>query len=586
MSRIHIMPEILASQVAAGEVVERPASVIKELVENSLDAGATTISVDILRGGVLSMKVTDDGSGMSPEDAALCVQRHATSKLMTVEDLFEIAHLGFRGEALPSIASVSKLTIRTREPASLEGCELRVEGGIVQEPRSCGMPPGTSIEIADLFFNTPARRKFLKSEETETAHIEHQLRLHALAFPHVRFIFNKNGHTSFDLPATDDPRERIAALSDRETAEALLCMAPEYGPGVTVNGYLMPLSETRRSRKGQFIFLNKRPIDDKLVTRAIRDGYGGLPAGLHPSLYLYIDIEPALVDVNVHPAKREVRFRRPADVVTTVIEAISSTLSRHAAGASDEPSCVLREPPPVLTELSRPVTTSAPSTPASQSERHKSAPRAALIKPPAPVQAKLDMEPAAPPFPFRLIGSLQGKYALFEGSEGLVVLFPQAARERIIFETLMQDGEKPLVAQTLLEPIMLELDPRDFALLHDLLPHFDRAGISLVPFGARTMRVESLPPMLKLSDARAFVLDLIDRIGHAEWARKASRTAYETFAGEVAKKSSRFEKTDLTHATPLLKELLQCDVPYCTPSGKPTLVMYSLPEIARKFGLS
>lgn len=612
MSKIHIMPGVLASQVAAGEVVERPASVIKELVENSLDAGAKTISVEIRRGGFSLMKVTDDGSGMSPDDARLSFERHATSKLLTVEDLFEISHLGFRGEALPSIASVSRVKLSTREASSIEGFELNVEGGAVHEPRACGMSPGTAIEVTDLFFNTPARKKFLKSEDTEAAHIEHQVRLHALAFPNVRFIFRKNGQLCFDLPATDDFRVRIGSLTDPASAAGLIAVTPQYGPGITVTGFLLPLSETRRTRKGQFIFLNKRPIEDKLVTRAIRDGYGGLPTGLHPSLYLYIDVEPALVDVNVHPAKREVRFKRPSDVITAIIQAITSTLTAQSSAttavttprAENEgtdtvpPPCTALNPPaaPPLPEMA-PVTKA--DQPAISSPSPPSATRESLIRPlpvksvsslpPTQTRLAIDSQPRTPvekPFPFRYIGSLRGRFGLFENEDGLVVFFPRSARERIIFEKLMESKDKGLPGQALLDPILLELDPRDFDVLNGLRGHFDKAGISLVPFGQRTMRVETIPPMLELSDAKTFILDLIDRITHSEYSKKASRLAFETFAGELASRSAKLEKLDLTHATPLLKELLRCEVPYCTPSGKPTLVMYSMQEIAKKFGLS
>lgn len=314
MPSIHVMSPTLASQVAAGEVVERPASVVKELVENSLDAGAKFVRVEIRRGGVGMIKVTDDGSGMSRADAELCTKRHATSKLSSLEELFEITHLGFRGEALPSIASVSRFKLCTRQQQDLEGWEIRIDGGLEHEPRSSGVSPGTAIEVADLFYNTPARRKFLKSAETEASHVEHQIRLHALAYPQVRFAYKRDDQLVFDLPATADLRVRISALTDAATAAALIPIETTIGPGISITGFLLPLSEARRTRKGQYVFMNTRPVEDQLINRAIRDGYGGFPTGLHPALFLYMEVEPALVDVNVHPAKKEVRFRRSADV--------------------------------------------------------------------------------------------------------------------------------------------------------------------------------------------------------------------------------------------------------------------------------
>ena len=336
------MSPTLASQVAAGEVVERPASVVKELVENSLDAGAKFVRVEIRRGGVGMIKVTDDGSGMSRADAELCTKRHATSKLSSLEELFEITHLGFRGEALPSIASVSRFKLCTRQQQDLEGWEIRIDGGLEHEPRSSGVSPGTAIEVADLFYNTPARRKFLKSAETEASHVEHQIRLHALAYPQVRFAYKRDDQLVFDLPATADLRVRISALTDAATAAALIPIETTIGPGISITGFLLPLSEARRTRKGQYVFMNTRPVEDQLINRAIRDGYGGFPTGLHPALFLYMEVEPALVDVNVHPAKKEVRFRRSADVVNTIVEAIANTLQKHArqeihAAAAPEP---------------------------------------------------------------------------------------------------------------------------------------------------------------------------------------------------------------------------------------------------------
>jgi DNA mismatch repair protein MutL len=340
------MSDTLASQVAAGEVVERPASVVKELVENSIDAGAASIRVEIRRGGVSLIKVTDDGCGMSKADAEMCLLRHATSKLHKVEDLFDIRQLGFRGEALPSIASVSQLTLTTRRAQDVEGWRLSCEGGEIAPLMNAGCAPGTEIAIANLFFNTPVRRKFLKSDETEAGHVEHQVRLHALAFPGIRFTFVRDGAVVFDVAATHDLRLRIADFVGRDTADSLMEIRPSEAPGVKISGYLMPLSAARRNRRMQFVFLNGRPIEDTIINRAVRDGYGGFPTGLHPDLFLYLEVEPALVDVNVHPAKREVRFRRPSELTMAIIEAVASTLAHHARGASPEPSTEQANPAP------------------------------------------------------------------------------------------------------------------------------------------------------------------------------------------------------------------------------------------------
>ena len=475
MPSIHVMSPTLASQVAAGEVVERPASVVKELVENSLDAGAKFVRVEIRRGGVGMIKVTDDGSGMSRADAELCTKRHATSKLSSLEELFEITHLGFRGEALPSIASVSRFKLCTRQQQDLEGWEIRIDGGLEHEPRSSGVSPGTAIEVADLFYNTPARRKFLKSAETEASHVEHQIRLHALAYPQVRFAYKRDDQLVFDLPATADLRVRISALTDAATAAALIPIETTIGPGISITGFLLPLSEARRTRKGQYVFMNTRPVEDQLINRAIRDGYGGFPTGLHPALFLYMEVEPALVDVNVHPAKKEVRFRRSADVVNTIVEAIANTLQKHArqeihAAAAPEPERILpapsttapheeiparsTNPGSAFPAAARPApASSASQPPLSSSARQSHGPvlpptlRAIPLKQVPATQGKLDFhrqedeetarnahENAASERDasagFSYLGTLRQQFALFETPEGLVLMHPKAARER------------------------------------------------------------------------------------------------------------------------------------------------------------
>ncbi len=620
MATIHVMSSTLASQVAAGEVVERPASVVKELVENSLDAGAATIRIEIRRGGMGMIKVTDDGCGMSKEDAELCAKRHATSKLLTLEDLFEITHMGFRGEAIPSIASVSRFKLSTRTHDALEGWELRIDGGQEHEPRSSGTSPGTVIEVSDLFYNTPARRKFLKSVETETLHIEHQIRLHALAFPGVRFIFKKDDQLVFDLPATTDLRVRISALTDAVTAAALIPIERTIGPGVTVEGYLLPLTEARRTRKGQFVFMNRRPVEDRLITRAIRDGYGGFPAGLHPALFLYMDVEPALVDVNVHPAKKEVRFRRSADVVNTIVEAIANSLQQHARQDSprlqkepEQADDALSVAPP-FTEQLAPAHAERGKDEGCESvlsPAEKPSVVAPLLTPlqikqvPA-IQARFDLPQASQKTPslissaqaeerpnklsdvtegFSFLGILRNQFVLFESAEGLVLMHPKAARERIIFERLLARNCTEVPSQQLLDPVIIDLDPRDFAVIRQYASHFDQAGFALTPFGQNTIRIESIPAMIEPNNVRAFLLELVDRLTGTEFCRTPKYPGYETFIAEIAKKSAWQESFIPQRAMSILKDLLLCEVPYCTPSGKPTLINYSVPEIKRKFGI-
>ena len=600
---IHLMSDILASQVAAGEVVERPASVVKELVENSIDAGAHSIRVEIRRGGVSLIKVTDDGCGMSKEDAALCLQRHATSKLMQVEDLFAIRQLGFRGEALPSIASVSHLTLTTRRAGDVEGWSLSCEGGVANPLMNAGCAPGTEISVSNLFFNTPVRRKFLKSDETESGHIEHQVRLHALAFPELRFTLIRDGQQVFDVPATHDMRQRIAEFVGRETAAALMRIRPTEAPGVRVSGYLMPISAARRNRRMQYVFLNGRPIEDQIINRAVRDGYGGFPPGLHPALFLYLEVEPALVDVNVHPAKREVRFRRPAEVTMAIMDAVAATLAAHARGTEPEPvettaasASVQPESAPVAAPV-RPAPAVAPVLP-------RETPRPALVLKPLVTPRQQEFElPSAPvsassPAPvftpvaqplnlpnFRHIGTLHNQYAIFENAEGMVLLSPRAARERIIFERLQESNRHPLISQQLLVPELLELDTRDMGIAMEVKPQLEQAGFQLSPFGRNTLRVEAVPAILPLRKVGDFVQELLRVFTSGEVRLTRSRSPFEPFARQLAQQYARQEDMTgyLRNPLPLLAALLECEIPYCSPGGKSTLLPFPMAELNRRF---
>ena len=598
---IHLMSDILASQVAAGEVVERPASVVKELVENSIDAGAHSVRVEIRRGGVSLIKITDDGCGMSKADAALCLQRHATSKLVQVEDLFAIRQLGFRGEALPSIASVSHLSLTTRRAADVEGWTLSSEGGVEAPLMNAGCAPGTEICVSNLFFNTPVRRKFLKSDETEAGHVEHQVRLHALAFPEVRFTLIRDGQQVFDVPATHDLRQRIADFVGRETAASLMRIRPTEAPGVRVSGFLMPMSAARRNRRMQYVFLNGRPIEDQIINRAVRDGYGGFPPGLHPALFLYLEVEPALVDVNVHPAKREVRFRRPAEITLAVMDAVAATLAAHARGEEENatPSPQPAAAPgfePREQEISRPEPAAPKPAPAASQRptlvlRPVVTPRQQELElPPAPPKPAPTLpqtiEPAAPVLPnFRHIGTLHHQYAIFENKEGMVLMAPRAARERIIYERLIATNRHPLTSQQLLVPELLELDTRDMGIALEVKPQLEQAGFQLSPFGRNTLRIEAVPAMLPLRKVGDFVQELLRVFTSGEVRLTRARSPFEPFARQLARQYAQQEEIAmyLQNPMPLLASLLECEIPYCSPGGKSTLLPFPMSELNRRF---
>ncbi|MBR5894362.1 MAG: DNA mismatch repair endonuclease MutL [Akkermansia sp.] len=633
--KIRRMSDILASQVAAGEVVERPASVVKELIENSIDAGATMVRVEIIRGGVSLIKVTDNGCGMSREDALMCLERHATSKLISYDDLSCIENLGFRGEAIPSIASVAELRITTRREEDVEGTIVTCIGGVAEQPRNTGCAPGTEISVSNLFFNTPVRRKFLKSNETEAGHIEHEIKLHALAYPGLRFVYVRDGQLVFDWPATGDLRQRIADFAGRELAAGLLRIKPQMGPGVHVSGFLMPLSEARRNRRMQFIFLNTRSIDDKIIARAIRDGYGGFPTGLHPALFLYLEVEPALVDVNVHPAKKEVRFLRPSDITTTVMDAVAATLAAHARGEETQIPCVKKteEPTtsakpqivvpvqkpvmkplvlkPLITPVQKELKLTEPPTACPPERQPKpfipqpqptieptpeklpqSEPKSEQTAPPA--VAPMPKPTPLPPVPepdhskagkFRFIGNCAGNYLIFENTEGLVLLAPRAARERILFERLLAGNDRPIHSQRLLQSVMLELDARDVGVAMEVSSHLEKAGFRISKFGQRTLKIDGVPMMLSLPKVDEFLLGLIRTFSSGEVKLKRARNPFEPYAIQMARQYAASEdiRPWLQAPVPLLNDLLNCEIPYCTPAGKPTMVPISMHELARKF---
>src|SRR4051794_28863708 len=345
MSRIALLAEEVASQVAAGEVVERPASVIKELVENSIDAQATRIEVLVRRGGISYIRIVDNGIGMDRDDALLCLERHATSKIRSGGDLAAIRTLGFRGEALPSIASVSRFRLTTREHDALVGTDVVVNGGKVEAVRDGGEAPGTQIEVRSLFYNLPARRKFLRTENTESSHVEHQLHLQAIGHPQVGFVFVNDERVVYQLPPTTNLLERIRDLCGTALAAELLEVEEFDAGGLTIRGFIGKAGVSRSSRAQQLVFLNGRAIENNTLNFALREGYHtSLMKGQHPVTFLFVDMDPAAVDVNVHPAKREVRFRNSAEVREAIVEATRRTLETDRAEWSSTFRAATAEP--------------------------------------------------------------------------------------------------------------------------------------------------------------------------------------------------------------------------------------------------
>ncbi len=639
MGKIHLLPEALASQVAAGEVVERPASVVKELVENSLDSGAGNIEVRIQRGGIALIRVTDDGCGMSRDDALMCLERNATSKIRTKEDLAAICTLGFRGEAVPSIASVSKFRLTSRESGAETGTEILVSGGKLERVSDSGEAPGTQIEVRSLFFNLPARRKFLRTEATEYAHLEQILKTQAIAHEQVRFSLVRDERLAFQLPVASSLIERIAALAGRDLAGRLLEIEPVESRGVRVWGYIGPPGMGRSDRRQQLVFLNGRPVEAAVVSRALREGYHtALMKGQYPVAYLFLGTDPAAVDVNVHPAKREVRFHDGYAVQDAIQTAVAQTLRQrmgrpvtgvdfpHRSTTLDTgvdvetrfppqqaslvfeslPSPTAASEPPLFTHrerqrvaaLSNSDDVSKSDSPESQwpappSPRSSTAAVDHFPESLSPTHSADEESPVAPSHAaplvasnYRIIGVLNKLFVLMESKDGLVLMDQHAAHERILFEELrrrLESGGVP--SQRLLTPLTAELTPRDFALLVDHLDTLSRFGFSAEPFGGNALKIDSVPVFLKNDDPETFIHDIITDFRVATERMSSHRLGEDKIATTVCraavKANDSLREPELQR---LLEDLLRCDMPYCCPHGRPTLIEISYVELERKFG--
>jgi DNA mismatch repair protein MutL len=604
MSRIALLPEAVACQVAAGEVVERPASVVKELVENSLDAQATRVEVLIRRGGNSSIRVVDNGIGMDRDDALLCLERHATSKIRTGADLMAISTLGFRGEALPSIASVSRFRLATRERGALAGTEVLVNAGKIETVRDCGEAEGTQIEVRSRFFNLPARRKFLRTENTEANHVEHVLFLQAVGHPQTGFVFLNDERLVYQLPPGQTLRERIRDLAGAPMVAELLEVPEEEVAGIRVRGFIGRAGVSRSSRQQQIIFLNGRPVENSTMNFALREGYHtALMKGQHPVTFLFLDMDPAAVDVNVHPAKREVRFRDPAHVREVIVELTRRTLETDRASWTKtfnapeprravvedrtmslplpaEPFALRREWKPAL-----PVSPSPPAPPEPELPEFIPPPAPAetvQTPPPPPIQAP---QPR-PAMDFKIIGVLGKLYIIMENATGLVLVDQHAAHERILFEEMSRRMEKEGVpTQRLLLPITLQVPPKDADWLERHLDVMNRAGIGLEPFGGGTFKIDALPQFLRADDPPQMLRDMIDELRETSNATSKLRLGEDMIAKTVCRHAVKANDVlREPECLRLIQDLLACELPYCCPHGRPTMIQLSYGELEKKFG--
>jgi DNA mismatch repair protein MutL len=614
VSRIALLSEEVASQVAAGEVIERPASVVKELVENSLDAKARKIEVMIRRGGSSMIRVVDDGMGMDRDDALLCLERHATSKIRTGLDLAAISTLGFRGEALPSIASVSRFRLTTREHGALAGTDLGVNGGKIEYVRDGGDAPGTQIEVRSLFYNLPARRKFLRTENTESSHVEHQLHLQAIGHPDVGFVLINDERVIHQLPPAGNLIERIRDLRGGALAGELLEVPDEEIGGMRLRGFIGKPGVSRSSRGQQLVFVNGRAVENPTINFALREGYHtALMKGQYPVTFLFLDMDPAAVDVNVHPAKREVRFRDPGEVREVLVERIRNAIEggrgkwsgvfkgteRTAPSEKDEddsPECGHGS-------LTHAGATSAPD----QISPPQFEPEPPLIPvheqvtlrqdwAALPVQPEPVPEHAAQPAPrpaaqrpeeeFRIVGVLGRLYILMENGDGLVLVDQHAAHERILFEELRRRMETQGVpAQRLLMPVTMQLAPRDSDWVAQNLDTLQKMGIGIESFGPATWKIDALPQFLKGNDPAPLFREIIDELRQTSATSSRMRLGEDVIATTVCRHAVKardvLREPEMVR---LIQDLLRCELPYCCPHGRPTMIQISYGELERKFG--
>jgi DNA mismatch repair protein MutL len=573
--KIHILSDEMASRIAAGEVVERPASVVKELIENSLDAGATEISISIEKSGTVLIRVADNGEGMGPEDLTLAVERHATSKLRNEEDLFRVATLGFRGEALPSIGSVAKMEITSRPPTGETGYRIRVEGGKKDTPFIVGSSVGTSVEIKEIFFNTPARRKFLKSAATELSHICDAVNRMALAYPEVHFRLSHDGGMIADYVAVSERMDRLHQVLGREIARSLIPFSSARGRPA-ISGYLSSAPVSFPNTRYLMTFVNRRFVRDKVVTHAVLHGYETLlMKGQYPAAIVFLEVPCAEVDVNVHPAKYEVRFRRPSDVHEAVADAIRQALRQEAKGPSAR-ALVMESPAFAgVSEASLPYlgATIPQDRPFVKTEmfsmavNHAESMREGFF-------SSMD-----------ILGQILGSYLVCSSSRGLALLDQHAAHERVVFEKLRQQLNAGIVQkQNLLIPQAIELSAGELMLLEQKLPTLERFGFLLEPFGPSSYAITSVPALLPEGDYRQIVQRMVAELAELENSEKLREHLEERLATIACHSVIRANRQlEMTEMRALLRELDQVEFATQCPHGRPVLIEFSRDDLEKMF---
>jgi len=618
---VHILPEQVASQIAAGEVVERPASAVKELIENSLDAGARSVSVEILGGGSALIAVADDGTGMTRADAILSLRRHATSKIRSAADLSAIRTLGFRGEALASIASVSHLRMQTRRAADDHGVEVAAEAGNIEDTRTCAMAAGTRIEVRQLFFNTPARLKFLKTLATEQGAIGEAFQRIALANHNIAFRLSADGRTIFDLPRANSVLERFRQVFGPKIASRMLAFELDR-PGIRAQGLAATSQESFASGRMIFTFVNGRSVRDRTLIRAIEQGYQTLiPRGRHPAALLFVNMRHEDVDVNVHPMKTEVRFRNGGAVFEVVYHAIRDRLAEQTESApvatSVDTAAASEAPAPSTDDAATGLITAASIGDDARAGQSPSVPSGSVTNPRG--EAPLRLVPDAPnpamfqrplslaydrdargggaataahptaPIPMysrlRVIGQIFAGYIALETEEGLLLIDQHAAHERVTFEKLrreLRDGG--IRTQAMLAPVSVELNPVRASQVHGALSGLRAMGFDVEPFGPTTLLLKGAPAVFGPEGGAKLLGDMIDSMGDTGF-RGGGEAAFENWLKQLACHGSvRVGRVlELAEIHSLLAELDRTEFKTNCPHGRPVHIQFGRAQIERMF---
>jgi DNA mismatch repair protein MutL len=590
MPAIRVLPDLLINQIAAGEVVERPASVLKELLENSLDAGARAIEVELESGGIDRVRVTDDGGGIEREDLKSALARHATSKIASLEDLEHVASLGFRGEALASIVAVSRLALTSRPSQARHAWRVEATANVVSEPQPASAPLGTTVDMRDLYFNTPARRKFLRTEATEFAHCEEVFRRTAMARPDVAFFLTHNGRLAWRLPVQALP-ERVHALLGEEARDALLPL-DEGGDALRLSGFVASPAFSRATRDQQYFFVNRRFVRDRLVAHAVREAFHDV---LHherqPAFVLYLEIDPALVDVNVHPTKIEVRFRDPRAMHQFLFHALTRTLSRTRAGTLPADAAVealaLGAPPPRWQPPQRQANMALTSAEPGSFYDVLFGRRGQNDSAPPPAMALLEQSAGAAqaaPLGYAL-AQLSGVYVLAQNAQGLVVVDMHAAHERIMYEKLKAALDNArITTQQLLIPATLIVSTLEGAAVQEHAEVLGRLGFEMATLAPSTVVVRAVPAPLADADPVGLARDVLRELTEFGPTRVLAQRRDEMLATMACHAAVRANRVlTIQEMNALLREMEATERSGQCNHGRPTWTQISLADLDKLF---